>query len=125
MTWPLATLGAIAVARLGETGAITRRRYAAGSYVDGLRVEGASADVALDAVVWPATPKDLLLLPEGQRTEEIIGVITVEELRTADRTDGIAADEVLWQGRTYSVLRCSNWLQQALFFHSLATRVNE
>ena len=52
----------------------------AGSYVDGRWVDGSPAVLSFNGVIQNATPDDLKVLPEGQRTEEAIKIHTIFEL---------------------------------------------
>ena len=52
----------------------------AGSYVDGRWVAATSSALSFSGVVQNATPNDLKVLPEGQRTEEAIKIHTTFKL---------------------------------------------
>ena len=52
----------------------------AGSYVDGRWVAGTPSNLSFQGVIQNATPDDLKVLPEGQRTEEAIKIHTTFEL---------------------------------------------
>ncbi len=52
----------------------------AGSYVSGRWVAGTPSNLSFSGVVQNATPDDLKVLPEGQRTEEAIKIHTTFEL---------------------------------------------
>lgn len=51
-----------------------------GSYVSGRWVDGTSVSLTFDGVVQNASPDDMLVLTEGQRTEEAIKIHTTFEL---------------------------------------------
>jgi len=52
----------------------------AGSYVDGRWVAGTPSALSFSGVIQNATPDDLKVLLEGQRTEEAIKIHTIFEL---------------------------------------------
>ena len=52
----------------------------AGSYVSGRWVAGTPSGLSFQGVIQNATPDDLKVLPEGQRTEEAIKIHTTFEL---------------------------------------------
>ena len=55
-----------------------------GSYVNGRWVEGVPTALSFSGVVQNANPKDLEVLPEGDRNSEAIKIHTIYELETQD-----------------------------------------
>lgn len=130
MPMPFGALGAAILAHLGAPAAITVTRYESGAYSDttGNWVRGAPVDdspISVDAHVQPATPKEILQLPENERSREAIAIYTVDKLLTSDKAAGIEADVVTWLGRSYRVLVVEDWTTQAQYAKAIATRVDE
>ncbi len=93
---------------------VTRRRRAAGAYVDGLWVDGASTDADIVASVQPASHRDLLRLPEGLRTRSTVAVITDDDLQTANEALKQAADRIVYQGEEWEVQVVDDWTMGAV-----------
>lgn len=120
---PFAAIGAVVVAHLGAPTAISVSR-ASGSYssATGNWTPGAATVFTADAHVQPATPKDLRMLPENERTIESIAIYTVDGLRTSDVSTGQMADVVTWSGRTWRVRAVESWTAQAGYAKAIAQR---
>lgn len=88
-----------------ETPIVVTRPAAGGDY--GVRgfyeVGGAPATINTTASVQPATGKDLLLLPEADRTKEAIKVYTATDLFTDDIELSRPADLIAYDGRMFKV----------------------
>ena len=98
------------------------QRMAAGGYgTHGRFAPGTTSTVTLRGIVHPSTSRDLLVLPEGMRTEESIAITTDQELHTAD-PGGMPADRVTINGKTYEVQRVEDWSAQG-FWRSIAVKV--
>jgi len=83
---------------------ITRRRYAAQTWgTDGRPDRGASSDLAITAVVAPASPREMRLLPDGLRTRSAVTVLSYTEIRTANQHDALPPDELLIDSVAYVV----------------------
>lgn len=101
--------------------AVTRR--GAGSYVKGRHTGGATEDLSIKAIVYPAGDRELRRLPEAMRTIETMGVVAGEILRTANESDGTQADRFVHGGRTYEVRAIEAYGDIAGFWHALAQKV--
>lgn len=89
---------------------VTRRRYGAWTRdAAGYQVRGVPADLAIRAVVAPASPRQLELLPDGERSRQVLSVIADTELRVADQHAGLPADEVVRDGVSYTVQVVDEW----------------
>lgn len=85
------------------------------------------------AVVQPATERQLLRLPEGDRSKETITIHTIEQLRTARAGSGQEADIVLFREPTpvsggilkgrYVVVLAGDWQLVAGFTSSMAQKI--
>ncbi|PHM54536.1 hypothetical protein [Xenorhabdus sp. KK7.4] len=65
------------------------------------------------AIVQPAGSDDLQMLPEGDRYNPTIRVMTQEEVKPKDK--------VIWQGHTWRITNNSRWNDYG-YYDSLATR---
>lgn len=101
--------------------AIAVKRRASSTTVKGKAVPGALSNLTVMAVCAPVQGRELERLPEGMRTEEVIQVITVDELRTSDATG--TADLVTWQGRDYEVQLVADYSQLGNFRRYYAAKV--
>jgi hypothetical protein len=95
--------------RLLRSQEIKVKRRSAGAYTNGEWVEGTENSWTIDVNVQPATPQQLLNLPEAQRTKSAIEVFTEELLKTADVSDKTSADRIEYNGRTYEVHKVTDW----------------
>ncbi len=97
---------------------------AAGSWVDGRRVENAEADgVTFRAVVQPMPPKLLRILPEGQHAFGSKLLHTTQLLQTADEETETAADVVRIPavgGKRYRIFDSGDWTVTGGFYRYLA-----
>ena len=96
---------------------------------DGNQVHGAPRTFTIDpAAVHPTRGRDLLLLPEGDRTAESIVVFTKERLRTALEGTREEADVVLYSPggekrvRRYRVITAEDWTTQSGHHRSIAVK---
>ena len=79
--------------------------------------------VEIQAIVQPASPRDLLRLPENDRTRELVIVFTKEPLEVASPTTGKAGDVVRYGGRLYEVIRREDWEVQSGHFRCYASKL--
>jgi len=108
----------VTVALDGWLQTITGNR-STGSYVNGRWVESYSV-ISFSAVVQNASPKDLLVLEEGMRTEETIKLHTTFEL--VSQVDGVSnGDKLTYLGSTYQVYNVAN-RQIGGYYKALAIR---
>ena len=115
---------------LGIPGGITvKRTTSLGADADGDPRAGIRKSFRLrPAVVQPARGRDLLRLPEGDRTLETILVHTKEKLRTAEGGTFAAADQILYcpggdgEQSTYVVIMAADWAIIGGFFSVLAQK---
>lgn len=106
------------------TGTYPVTRTAAGTYVGGSYVPGATVSLTVEAVVVPASGRQLERLPEGQRSKDTIAIYSPTELRTAS-VDGPPADRLTWQGASYEVQSVKPWNEAGGFFEALAVRTGQ
>lgn len=121
---PILPLGApLAIFALPGGISLVRRST---SIVDGYASDVEAAPVALDAVVHPATGRDLERLPEGLRTREAIWVFTDEAV--ACEEPGQQPDILVYQpagdaaAKRFVAFSCEDWVHQSGHYRVLATR---
>lgn len=79
-------------------------RHSLGSFIDRRWVEGPVGDLPFYAVVQNATPDDLKVLEEGQRSSEVIKLHTETDLIAVDEDNGVTGDTLPYQGKTWTVI---------------------
>jgi hypothetical protein len=104
------------------TTTITVTRRSAGSFTNGVYGGGSTTTLTLSAIVAPASPREVQVLPEGLQDAAILSIHTRELLRTAIE-NGVQADRLTYGGKTYEVKRVEDWSAQAGYYKSLATEV--
>lgn len=92
-----------------KTGTYAVTRGAAGSYVTGLWVPGATSVLNLDCAVQPLRGRDLQNLPEGKHASDLRKIYCETTLRTVDETAGTPADRISIDGDTYEVITAESW----------------
>ena len=100
-------------------------RKTAGSYVDGDWVEGAEATVTIDVNIQPLKEAELLLLPEADRGKQWWKMYSASEIRMDKQgTSGWSADEFVYQGDRYKVMKVENYQMSILnHYKALAARM--
>lgn len=106
---------------------VTRYRRAAGSYMpDGRWHQGTQTSATITASVQPASGRDLMRLPEGLRTGDVVTIIAdADVLRTADERTGLIADHIVHDEEEYEVVEVQNFrMPQMEHLEALARRVD-
>lgn len=86
------------------------RRYDAGTYDKGRWVPGTSyTETEIIASIQPLSGRERELLPEGERTKEVVRVYTKYGLRQAIEKNNVKGDQVSYKGRLYEVKRVDTW----------------
>jgi len=93
-------------------------RRARGAFADEGVYSSTYQNMTIVGIVQPASPRELLMLPEGSRLKDVIAVWSNLEMRVADG-DKLESDIVVVDGKTYRVIKCEPW-PQAGFFKVLA-----
>jgi hypothetical protein len=96
------------------------RETKSGSYVRGIWTPGKASEFEIQATVEPLDGQDLLLIPEGERTKEMIRIYSELELKTADEACARKADVVRYQGKLYEVHKVKTWTQLIPHFETIA-----
>lgn len=100
-------------------------RKTAGSYVDGEWVEGTETTVPVEVNIQPLKEAELLLLPEADRGKQWWKMYSASEIRMDKQgTSGWSADEFIYQGDRYKVMKVENY-QMSILNHwkALAARL--
>lgn len=88
---------------------LTLSRPAAGSYVNGVWVEGAVTQSFFEASVQPLAGKEIELLPEERRNTESYKLFTDTELLTVNTSSRRNADIITIDGRNFEVYSVKSW----------------
>jgi hypothetical protein len=88
---------------------ITVTRFAVGSYVDGVWIDGATSTFKTVASVQQPSPKQLQRLAENQRLLDLRLFISKAPLYTSDDRTGQQADIVHYKGKQYTVISSGDW----------------
>ncbi len=88
---------------------VTVNRESAGTYSSGVYVPGSSSLFAIQMSVQPLSGKELLNLPEAQRTRRQIKGYTATELFTASEALSQKADIVSYDDSTFEVQDVEQW----------------
>ena len=98
------------IQRFGQS--VTVTRYGAGSNVNGDYVAGTATTFAVIMSVQPLSGRELLNLPEGQRTRNILKGYCATELYTATQAESKKADVVTVGSKSYEVQFVEHWQEQ-------------
>lgn len=113
------------IASLGS-GTYTVTRGTAGSYGtsganEGVYVPGSTSTFSIRAAVQPVSGRDLLRLPEGLRTSELIAIWTATALQTAS-PQGAPADRIAYNGTNYEVQQVEYWAENGGYYKVIAKK---
>jgi hypothetical protein len=82
----------------------TVTRTAPGAYVNGVWVNGTSSTVPIMATIQPANDQDLINLPAGTRSSDVVKIYTFTELFTVEDNGGNQQpDRITWMGSEYEI----------------------
>ena len=104
---------------------LTLIRSAAGSYVDGEWVEGTETNIPIEVNIQPLKEAELMLLPEADRGKQWWKMYSASEIRMDKQgASGWAADEFVYQGDRYKVMKVENYAMGTLnHWKALAARM--
>lgn len=114
--------GAVASLATG-TYAVTRRAAPSYDATTGLASAGSTSSLSILASVQPLGGRDLLRLPEGERSRQWVAVFTATALRVADAPNGQMADLVSYRGEQHEVQSVEQWDESGNFFKAIAVKV--
>lgn len=109
-----------------SSSAVTRTRYAAGTYAQtgasrGQLVQGAATATTINASMQPITSRDRQLLPEGVRETAHCWMYTTDDVRgdSPATTNSITqADIITYGGEIFQVYQDRNWQTDGLYHRS-------
>jgi hypothetical protein len=88
---------------------VTIKRFNPGDYVNGKWVDGGSEEFEDRMSVQPMVGKDLLNLPEAQRSKRLMVGYIATQLRTVSEADKYKADQVFYDGVWFEVQTVELW----------------
>ena len=88
---------------------VTVRTFEPGEWVDGIWVEASFNDTVEEMSVQPLVGKDLLNLPEAQRTKRLMKGYIAKELRTVSEPGQYKADRVFYDDVWFEVQTVELW----------------
>lgn len=88
---------------------VTVTRFAAGAYVNGEYVAGATSTFTTIMSIQPMSGRELLNLPEAQRTRQYAKGFASVELFTVQTSPSKRADMIAFQGKNYEVQKVQYW----------------
>lgn len=100
--------------------AFTLRRPSLGTFADEGVYSTTYGEQSLIGVIQPASPKELELLPEGSRLDEVLAIWSNVEMRVGDGAK-VESDVVVHNTKSYRVIKCEPW-PEAGFYKVLAKR---
>lgn len=99
---------------IGSANYVVTRANADGAYDQtpgngGKFIPGASTTITINASIQPATPDDILTLPEGDRTKESFRFYSYPELKNIDVSRLREGDVVPYRAANYRVASVEHW----------------
>lgn len=86
-------------------------RFGTGSWTNGFFVDGSTATFEIKCNVQPVSYRELLNLPESQRTKSAVKVFSADELKEPNIVDKKNADRFTYNSKTYEVHKVRDWSQ--------------
>lgn len=86
---------------MGFRSAQTIIRQTPGAYYHGEWAPGIESTVTIFGSVQPVGGQELMALPEGRRTSEVVKLYTDVELNTSEISQ--QADRMMWRGHMYEI----------------------
>ncbi len=102
---------------------VTVTRHMAVARDKGRKLDPLSEEFEILASISPMTGADLQRLPEGQRAEGTVLIITPEKLLTVDASECRIADRVNYLGIDYQVSQVNDWSDLGNFYEVIGTRL--
>lgn len=80
-------------------------------------------DQVFKALVYPTSPREAQVLPEGVRNKQLLTLFSTEKLNSASSRNGTDGDIVLYREDEYEVRKTEDWQNTGGFFKSIAVRI--
>lgn len=100
----------------------TVERTSPGAYVDGIYQAGSTSTFKALISTQQPSPKQLEVLPEGERSKDVKLFISNKPLQTTDDKDQLLADVVISKGKRYKLIQAGDWND---YGHTTAMGVRE
>lgn len=88
---------------------VTVFRKTEGEYVNGFYVDGVEIEFEIQTSVQPTWREDMVILPQGHRSEETYTLFCSNEILNTDDNNLRKSDEVLLYGERYQVFKVEKW----------------
>lgn len=88
---------------------VTVERTSSGAYVDGIYQKGSTSTFKTLASVQQPTPKQLEILPEGEKSKDVKLFISKKPLRTTIDDEQLIADIVIYKSVRYKIISSGDW----------------
>jgi len=86
--------------------------------------DGSPDELTLDIYTQPATPDDLMQLPEDRRSEETIKFFSVVEIFGVDVVEQRQPDIIVKRGKQFEVHKVKDWSDEG-FFRGIAVKMGQ
>lgn len=102
-------------------------RSAAGSFnaTTGVYAPGSTSTIQVPASIQPLGGRELLRLPEEERTKERIVIFTAVELFTSSPAAGTVGDVVAYNGKNFEVQTVERWAELGAYWKVIAAKVGQ
>lgn len=94
-----------------------------GSWSQGTWVQGEPQTLTMRGIVTMAKPKDLAMVPEGDRLTGAIRILTTERIYVTDGSANNITDLVFWRGAQYRVVTVTPDVDYG-FYRSIGSRLD-
>lgn len=110
------------VRRLASSSALVVTRGSVGTTANGRYSPGPTSTLTIAGSVQPLNGKDLLRLPEGMRTRDLLAVFTETELRVVDAGAGTPPDVLTINGAAYEVEKVERWAELGGYWKAIVAK---
>ena len=81
------------------------------------------SDRTIKATIYPTTPREAQILPEGVRNKQLLTLFTQDQLKAASSRNRKDGDIILYREDEYEVQRTEDWQNTGSYFKSISVRV--
>lgn len=107
--------------------ATVTRFTSVGSYsaVTGRWIDTTTTTLSIKMSIQPVTGRELDILPENDRTREVLRIFTKTQLFGLSASNGQKPDRFAYLGRNYEVHNVEDWSAVAGFYDCLAVKMDD